>query len=100
MAWLLAPLALLIERVAGYPPGLFKLVGHPVTWMGALIGWLEPRLHTGGARRGKGVIMQQQQHDTDQTNTQENTRNTRSLPFGWVIEAVLASTLIAQKELG
>ena len=40
MAWLLAPLALLIERVLGYPPPLFKAIGHPVTWMGALIGWL------------------------------------------------------------
>ena len=57
MAWLLAPLALLIERVVGYPPALFRLLGHPVTWMGALITWFEARLNQGANRRLKGVVM-------------------------------------------
>jgi adenosylcobinamide-phosphate synthase len=37
----LALLALVIEAVAGYSETLYRLIGHPVTWMGALIGWLD-----------------------------------------------------------
>ena len=50
MGWLVAPLALLIERLVGYPPSLFSRIGHPVTWMGALITWLERELNKGDAR--------------------------------------------------
>ena len=38
--------ALLIEAVAGYPPGLFQLAGHPVTWAGALITALDKQLNS------------------------------------------------------
>jgi len=100
MAWLLAPLALLIERVVGYPPPLFKLIGHPVTWMGALIGWLEARLNTGANRRGKGVAMLLLLLGPTVAFSLVIAVVARSLPFGWAIEAILASTLIAQKELG
>ena len=37
--------ALLIEAVAGYPDALFRALGHPVTWAGALIAWLDRRLN-------------------------------------------------------
>jgi adenosylcobinamide-phosphate synthase len=37
--------ALLIEAIAGYPPSLFRLVGHPVTWIGALIAALDRGLN-------------------------------------------------------
>ena len=57
MGWLVAPLALLIERLVGYPPALFSRIGHPVTWMGALITWLERELNKGEARRWKGVVL-------------------------------------------
>jgi adenosylcobinamide-phosphate synthase len=33
--------ALLIEAAIGYPARLFAWIGHPVTWIGALIGWLD-----------------------------------------------------------
>lgn len=100
MAWLLAPLALLLERLVGYPPALFRLIGHPVTWMGALISWLEARLNRGAHRRGKGVAMLLLLLGAGLTLSLVLAGGLRSLPFGWVIEAVLASTLIAQKELG
>jgi adenosylcobinamide-phosphate synthase len=35
--FLLAFFALIIERFTGYPDWLFKLIGHPVTWIGRLI---------------------------------------------------------------
>jgi adenosylcobinamide-phosphate synthase len=51
--------ALLIEAAAGYPGALFRAVGHPVTWAGALIAWLDRRLNREawghGARRLAGV---------------------------------------------
>lgn len=33
--------ALLIEAAIGYPARLFAWIGHPVTWIGALLGWLD-----------------------------------------------------------
>ena len=100
MAWLLAPLALLIERFVGYPPQLFKLIGHPVTWMGALIAWFEARLNTGSNRRLKGIVMLVLLLLTGLAVSLLIVAITRRIPFGWVLEAILASSLIAQKELG
>lgn len=41
MYLLLAFLALLTERLIGYPQWLYRLIGHPVTWIGALISGLD-----------------------------------------------------------
>jgi adenosylcobinamide-phosphate synthase len=100
VAWLLAPLALLIERVVGYPPALFRAVGHPVTWMGALIGRLEARLNRGDNRRLKGVLLLVLLLGAGLAISLLIVAVTRRVPFGWVLEAILASTLLAQKELG
>ena len=52
--------ALAIEVLAGYPAVLFRVLGHPVTWMGALIGRLDRRLNrltaSPGRRRAAGVV--------------------------------------------
>jgi adenosylcobinamide-phosphate synthase len=100
MAWLLAPLALLIERFAGYPAPLLKRIGHPVMWMGALITWLEARLNLGGRRRLKGVVLLALLLLTGLAASLLVIAVTRRVPFGFVIEALLASSLLAQKELG
>lgn len=42
---LLALLALSFEFLLGYPDWLVRLLGHPVTWMGALIGLLDRTLN-------------------------------------------------------
>ena len=49
--WVLAA-AMAIETVAGYPDALFRTIGHPVTWIGALIGWLEKTLNRDGTKPG------------------------------------------------
>jgi adenosylcobinamide-phosphate synthase len=41
----LALAALVIEAAAGYPQPLYRVVGHPVTWMGWLIARLDRRLN-------------------------------------------------------
>jgi adenosylcobinamide-phosphate synthase len=46
MFCLLALIALTVEAVVGYPEWLFRRIGHPVTWMGGLIAWLDRRWNT------------------------------------------------------
>ncbi len=52
--------ALLIEAACGYPAWLFRRVGHPVTWIGALIAGLDRRLNEASlpaaVRRRRGVL--------------------------------------------
>jgi adenosylcobinamide-phosphate synthase len=56
----LALAALVIDAVAGYPGPLYRAVGHPVTWMGALLAWLDGRLNQPAlsfrARRARGWL--------------------------------------------
>ncbi|PTX01648.1 adenosylcobinamide-phosphate synthase CbiB [Pararhodobacter aggregans] len=49
-------IAMAIDAVIGWPDALYRRIGHPVTWIGALISGLEARLNQGGARRAKGVL--------------------------------------------
>src|ERR1700716_2648017 len=60
MAVALALLALLIELMVGYPDRLLRAIGHPVTWIGRLIGAQDARLNrdsaTPAARRMAGTI--------------------------------------------
>src|SRR5262249_54187388 len=37
--------ALCTEALMGYPKPLYRAVGHPVTWIGAWLSWLERRLN-------------------------------------------------------
>ena len=47
--------ALAFESFAGYPQAIYRSIGHPVTWIGALISWLDCRLNkeTGDEREGR-----------------------------------------------
>ena len=96
----LAPLALVIERLVGYPAALSSAIGHPVVWMGALITWLDARLNTGGSRRGRGVVALLILLLLTGAIAGVIAFGLRMLPLGWILEAILASTLLAQKELG
>jgi adenosylcobinamide-phosphate synthase len=55
----LALLAVLLEAVVGYPDALYRLVGHPVTWLGRLIAWSDRNWNSPSAdfaeRRRRGV---------------------------------------------
>lgn len=42
-----ALVALLVDAAFGYPDRLFRTIGHPVVWIGALIGGLDRRLNRG-----------------------------------------------------
>jgi adenosylcobinamide-phosphate synthase len=41
----LAAFALALEALIGYPAALLRAIGHPVMWIGALIGWLDRTLN-------------------------------------------------------
>lgn len=101
---LLAPLALLIERIVGYPPVLIRLIGHPVIWMGSLIALLDRRLNhpddIGNERRRAGIWMLTILLAVTLAIAFVIRWALLLVPFGWVIEAILATTLLAQKELG
>ncbi len=53
-------LALAFEALFGYPAALYRVLGHPVTWMGALLAALEGRLNRPGSslahRRAAGIL--------------------------------------------
>ncbi len=41
----IALLALSLDAAFGYPDWVFRKAGHPVTWIGALIGFADRRLN-------------------------------------------------------
>jgi adenosylcobinamide-phosphate synthase len=45
MFFTLAFFSLLIERLCGYPQWLVRAIGHPVIWIGTMIGWLDRKLN-------------------------------------------------------
>ncbi|MBZ9996619.1 adenosylcobinamide-phosphate synthase CbiB [Mesorhizobium sp. BH1-1-4] len=59
MSVLIAFLSLAVELVLGYPDWLFRAIGHPVTWFGRLISFLDARLNRAtdpdALRRQRGV---------------------------------------------
>jgi adenosylcobinamide-phosphate synthase len=103
MAAPLALLALLFELMVGYPAALARSIGHPVTWMGQLIAWLDRRLNRDDAspepRRRAGavallvllVVVGVLAFIVEQTLL--------LLPFGLLFAAVAASTMLAQRSL-
>jgi adenosylcobinamide-phosphate synthase len=99
----LAFLTLLVEVAIGYPDVLYRAIGHPVTWMGKVIAWLDRNLnrdnHAPQRRKlagvgalllllllaiAAGLLLQW---------------GLSFVPFGIVIAAILASSLIAQRSL-
>jgi adenosylcobinamide-phosphate synthase len=56
----LALIAVVIEAMVGYPDAVYRLIGHPVTWMGRLIAWCDeawnsPELSV-AQKRQRGVL--------------------------------------------
>ncbi len=47
--------AVALDLAFGWPGALYRRIGHPVTWIGALIAGLDGRLNGGKGRRAKGV---------------------------------------------
>ena len=83
---------------------MFRAIGHPVIWMGKLIGVLDIRLNredrSGSERKRRGVLALVLLLLAVLIPTGIIAVVLRFVPGGWVIEALLSTTLLAQKELG
>src|SRR4026208_1438942 len=54
----LALVAIATEAMVGYPNAVYRLVGHPVTWIGKLITWCDDARNSGSqsSRRRYGIL--------------------------------------------
>lgn len=102
--WLLV-VALGVEAALGWPQPLFRAIRHPVVWIGALIGVLERHLNRpawrGWQRRLGGIIglivlLVAVWYAASLIRSITHAL----LPGdGWIVEAVLAASLLAQRSL-
>jgi adenosylcobinamide-phosphate synthase len=103
MAPALTLFALLLELMLGYPDWLVRAVGHPVTWMGALIGALDRGLNRDAAtplvRRMAGTIAVLILIGVVGLMAFMVWRGLLLLRFGSVAAALVASALLAQRSL-
>ena len=91
------------ELTFGYPERLFSAIGHPVTWMGRIIGALDRRLNRDSAialrRRVSGAVALVIMLAIVGTLAVLCQLLILRLPFGIVGLGVLAGSLIAQRSL-
>ena len=94
---------MLIELTVGYPDGLARAIGHPVTWMGRLISWLDQRLNRDGAdpesRRRAGAVAMLALFGVVGLVAFVIEQSLLLLPLGLIAVAIVASTLLAQRSL-
>jgi adenosylcobinamide-phosphate synthase len=99
----LALLALLIELMVGYPNRLTQSIGHPVTWMGKLISWLDTHLNRdrtdAETRRRAGAVALLALFAVVGVIAFVVEQALLLLPFGFIAVALLASTTLAQRSL-
>src|SRR4051812_7591169 len=98
---LLAAAALVIEAAVGYPHALYSEIGHPVTWIGALIAALELRLNRGGwlRRRLAGAATLALVLAAAWLPALWAQIVLGGSPLGFLVVAVLAASLPAQRSL-
>ena len=97
-------LALTIEAAFGYPQRFYAAIGHPVTWIGRLIGWLDRGLNrevaSFAARKAMGVLALMLLLAITTALAMLIQRLCLSFGLlGLIPLALIASTLIAQRSL-
>ncbi|MGC1446881.1 MAG: adenosylcobinamide-phosphate synthase CbiB [Xanthobacteraceae bacterium] len=99
----LALLAMLIELALGYPRPVLRAIGHPVTWIGSLIGALDRSLNreAGGQiqRRAAGIITVLAVTAITGLVAYLLQHVLLRLPFGIFGAALVGSFLLAQRSL-
>jgi adenosylcobinamide-phosphate synthase len=103
MSVLIAFLSLAVEFVLGYPDWLFRAIGHPVTWFGRLISFLDRRLNratdSDALRRRRGVQALLVIVLVPAVIGLGVQVLLWFIPMGLVIAAILATSLLSQKSL-
>lgn len=94
---------MLIELCLGYPERLLRAIGHPVTWIGHLIGlldrWLNRETIEPNGRRTAGVVAVLILFGVVGAIAFVVQHELLHLRFGVLVVGLLASTLIAQRSL-
>lgn len=103
MSALLAFLSFLIELAAGYPDWLLRMIGHPVIWIGHLITHLDKALNRDGdptqSRQLNGILALAILIAASGIIAWLLEQICLALPFGVVLLAIPASSLLAQRSL-
>ena len=103
MYLLLAFLALLTERVIGYPGWVYRLIGHPVTWIGGLISALDKRWNRegqpAGRRRWAGIAALAVIISVVASLSVILESLLLAVPLGFFVLVLVAASLPAQKSL-
>ena len=98
-----AALAVILERMTGYPEALQKNIRHPVEWMGWFIGLLDEMFNRPaddpGINRLRGLLAFSILLAITLLASLGLAWTVRALPYGWVIEACLAIPFLAQRSL-
>lgn len=101
--FLLAFFALITERIVGYPDWLFRRIGHPVTWIGALISRLDRDLNRESddfsTRKRKGVLALLALLGITVLLSLVIEYDLRMIPLGPILLVLIAASLPAQKSL-
>ena len=98
-----AAMAVLVERFTGYPKGLFRILGHPVQWMGAVIGWLDETFNTApgepvaGKLRGGCAVLLLLAFTVLPAWMLSDVLG--RMAGGWILDALVATAFIAQKSM-
>jgi adenosylcobinamide-phosphate synthase len=104
MSFPLAFLSLLVELGLGYPDRLVRAIGHPVIWIGKLISILDASLNratdTDARRRILGVVALAVIVAVPATLAFTVEHLFGLVPFGMLLTAIAASSLVAQRSLG
>lgn len=99
----IALVALAVEAAVGYPNAVFRWVRHPVVWIGHLIAMLERTWNRAEfrarSRRWLGGLLVVTVLFIVAAATVPLAIYLRSHPWGWVAEAMIATTLISQRSL-
>ncbi|MFN4274773.1 MAG: adenosylcobinamide-phosphate synthase CbiB [Ferrovibrio sp.] len=100
--WLLV-IALGLDAAFGWPDALYRAIRHPVVWIGALIGLLDRSLNRPAwrvwQRQMAGIIALLILLGICIGTAAVISAFLRALPWGWLIEGLLAASLIAQRSL-
>jgi adenosylcobinamide-phosphate synthase len=106
MSFGLALIAGAVEAGIGYPDTLYRAIGHPVTWIGRLIAWVDDRWNseaeTGPAQKMRGIMLVLALVIGGLLVGLLIMRLLQAFvpwPLGLVLLAILTSSLVAQRSL-
>lgn len=104
MTALIAAFAFGLERLFGYPAALQNRIGHPVEWIGRLIGLLDEKFNrrqdAPERRQLAGMVALAVVLIATGFAAGLITVLCRTLPYGFLIEAPIASAFLASRQLG